>query len=94
MLCQIYWQILQEKSQYLKQKDTTYCLDGYTILKSDLINNMDHMHISGIEPSSMILSQTKEIVKLEMWWPKTSKTNSKDSYYFQNNRSSMFLAFL
>ena len=25
--------------------------------KSDLINNMDHMHISGNEPSSVILSQ-------------------------------------
>ena len=27
--------------------------------KSDLINNMDHMRISGTEPSSVILSQTK-----------------------------------
>ena len=27
--------------------------------KSDLINNMDHMRISGNEPSSVILSQTK-----------------------------------
>ena len=27
--------------------------------KSDLINNMDHMGISGTEPSSVILSQTK-----------------------------------
>ena len=26
---------------------------------SDLINNMDHMRISGIEPLSVILSQTK-----------------------------------
>ena len=26
---------------------------------SDLINNLDHMHISGAEPSSVILSQTK-----------------------------------
>ena len=26
--------------------------------KSDLINNMDHMRISGTEPSSVILSQT------------------------------------
>ena len=29
------------------------------ISKSDLINNMDHMRISGTEPSSVILSQTK-----------------------------------
>ena len=27
--------------------------------KSDLINNIDHMRISGTEPSSVILSQTK-----------------------------------
>ena len=27
--------------------------------KSDLINNMDHMRISGTEPSSVILSLTK-----------------------------------
>ena len=27
--------------------------------KSDLINNMDHMRISGNEPSSVILSETK-----------------------------------
>ena len=31
----------------------------YTIFKSDLINNMDHMRISGTEQSSVILSQTK-----------------------------------
>ena len=29
--------------------------DVYTILKQDLINNMDHMRISGNEPSSVIL---------------------------------------
>ena len=28
----------------------------YTIFKADLINNMDHMRISGTEPSSVILS--------------------------------------
>ena len=27
--------------------------------KSDLINNMDHMRISGNEPSSVIIRQTK-----------------------------------
>ena len=36
-----------------------FYLDVYTILKSDLINIMDHMRISGTEPSSAILSQTK-----------------------------------
>ena len=34
-------------------------LDLYTILISDIINNMDHMRISGTETSSVILSQTK-----------------------------------
>ena len=32
-------------------------------LKSELINNVDHMRISG--PSSMILSQTKQFKKLK-----------------------------
>ena len=32
--------------------------DVYTILIRDLINNMDHMRISGTEPSSVILDQT------------------------------------
>ena len=31
----------------------------YTILNSDLINNIDHMRISGTEPSQVILSKTK-----------------------------------
>ena len=30
----------------------------YTPFSSDLINDMDHMRISGTEPSSVILSQT------------------------------------
>ena len=30
----------------------------YTPFKSELICNMDHMRISGTEPSSVILSQT------------------------------------
>ena len=34
--------------------------------KSDLINNMDHMRISGNEPSSMILGQTKSFQTLKM----------------------------
>ena len=34
------------------------------------INNMDHMRISGTEPSSVILSQTKKFQKLESVVPK------------------------
>ena len=33
--------------------------------KSDLINNMDHMRISGTQPSSVILSQTMKFKKLK-----------------------------
>ena len=36
-----------------------FYLDVYTNFKPDFINNMDHMRISGNEPSSMILSQTR-----------------------------------
>ena len=38
--------------------------------KSDLINNMDHMRISGTEPSSVILSQTMKFKKLKSYDPK------------------------
>ena len=31
----------------------------YTLFLSELIYNMDHLRISGTEPSSVILSQTK-----------------------------------
>ena len=36
---------------------------------------MDHMRISGTEPSSVILSQTKYIcsLKVEKWYPKMPK---------------------
>ena len=30
------------------------------------MNNMDHMHISGTEPSSMILSKIKKFEKLKI----------------------------
>ena len=39
----------------LRNTKRYFCSDVYTIL----INNMDHMRISGTEPSSVILSQTK-----------------------------------
>ena len=38
--------------------------------KSDLINNMDHMRISGNEPSSVILSQRMRFKKLKSDDPK------------------------
>ena len=41
--------------------------------KSDLINDMDHMRISGTEPSSVILSQRKYFKKLKNVRPKVPK---------------------
>ena len=38
--------------------------------KSDLINDMDHMRISGIKPSSVILSQIKYFTKSFKVMPK------------------------
>ena len=35
------------------------------IFKSNLINNMDHMHISSTESSSVILGQTKYFKKVK-----------------------------
>ena len=35
--------------------------------KSELINNMDNMRISGMEPSSVILSQIKQFKKLKRY---------------------------
>ena len=35
------------------------------MFKSDIINNMDHMRISGTEPSSVIPSQTKYFEKVK-----------------------------
>ena len=43
---------------------------------SDLINNMDQMGISGTEPSSVILSQTKKSNKLKSeWFPQKPQLN-------------------
>ena len=40
----------------IKKRFPLRCIHHF---KSDLINDMDHMHISGTEPSSVILSQRK-----------------------------------
>ena len=41
--------------------------------KSDLIINMDHMRISGTEPSSVILSQKRNFQKLKRDVPNVPK---------------------
>ena len=42
-----------------------FYLDVYIFLESDKITNMDHMRISGTEPSSVVLSQKKELSKVK-----------------------------
>ena len=54
-----------------------YTVSIYTIFNRDLINHMDHMRISGNEPSSLILSQTKELLKLKAMPLKCSKLKPK-----------------
>ena len=44
---------------YLNQYKKRLLLRYVHHFESDLINNMDHMRISGTEPSSVILNQTK-----------------------------------
>ena len=42
----------------------------------DLINNIDHMRISGTEPSSVILGQTKQFKSWKVM-PKRRQSQSK-----------------
>ena len=49
----IHYQLLKYKKRLLLR-----CIHHFN---SDLINNMDHMRISGTKPSSVILSQTKKL---------------------------------
>ena len=52
---------LTKKLKY-KKRLLLRCIHHF---KSDLINNMDHMRISGTEPSSVILSQTMKFKRLK-----------------------------
>ena len=49
-------------SEVFEIKKRSGCIHHF---KSDFINNMDHMRISATEPSSVILSQTKQFKKLK-----------------------------
>ena len=52
---------LTKKLKY-KKRLLLRCIHHF---KSNLINNMDHMRISGTEPSSVILSQTMKFKRLK-----------------------------
>ena len=47
------------------------------LVKSDLVYNMDHMRISGIEPSSVSLSQRKYLKRLQKWPHKRQSNRCK-----------------
>ena len=47
----------------LKKRLLRRCIHHF---KSDLINDMDHMRISGTEPSSVILRQRNKFKKVEI----------------------------
>ena len=53
------WTTLEYKKRILLR-----CIHN---LKSDLINNMAHMRISGNKPSSVILGQTKKLKSWKSW---------------------------
>ena len=42
-----------------------FYLDGYTIVKSELFNNMNHIRNSDIEPSSVLLNKIRYFIKLK-----------------------------
>ena len=56
---------LTKKLKY--QKKIQFCLDEYTILKSDGINKMDYIRIWGIDISWMILSVIKDWTYKRQW---------------------------
>ena len=58
----IYLRVCRESHLLYERRLLLSCIHHF---KSDLINNMDHMRISGTEPSSVILSQKKVIQKVE-----------------------------
>ena len=80
MINRIYHHITQVTRESLLSGVTMICKYKKRLLlrcihhfKSDRINHMDHMRISGIEPSSVILSQTKLFENIESVVPNVSK---------------------
>ena len=63
---------LYDHHNLLKMKLLNIKRDFYLDVYVGLINNMDHKRISGTEPSSVILSQTKSFKKLKSDAPKIS----------------------
>ena len=58
--------------------------------KLDFINNMDHMHISGTEPSSVILSQIKKLKNDAQKVPNQVKAKRDGAINLQNYNFSQF----
>ena len=68
---------------YLILNKTDYNINKRLLLrrihhfKTDLINTMDNLRISGTEPSSVILSKKKGFSKVEKRCPKRAKNKRK-----------------
>ena len=62
-ICSFFKACLGSKPMIKSMQKWDFSCDVYTILVSDLISNTDHMHISDNEPSSVIFSQKKILVK-------------------------------
>ena len=66
--------IISQKGLTWTNSNRDFYLDVYTIFKSDKINDMDHMRISGTEPSSVFMSQR---VSLKSWKVRTKNCLNK-----------------
>ena len=61
------WLHVPSGTPWSTSSDTHQVVESIQHFKSDVINDMDHMRISGTEPSSVILSQRKWFKKLKMY---------------------------
>ena len=72
-----------------KKRRLLRCIHNF---KSDLFNNMDHMWMSGTEPSSVILSQSV-VSKIEKIRPKMPKTSLRKRGWCISSRKLRFNQF-
>ena len=64
------WSTSSDTHQVVEKRLLLRCIGHF---KSDLVYNMDHMRISGNEPSSVILGQKKWLKRLKNNVPKVPK---------------------
>ena len=82
-----YWHVIGLKIKRLLLR----CLQHF---KSDSINNMYHIRISGNEPSSVILSQKGFVSKVGKWCTKSAKTSWSQKGWCNKPTKLQFQSFL